>query len=168
MIMTSLMIRLKQSIAEFWTARDARERAALHIGAAAVAASLFYALLIDPALTGREQLNRSLPNLRQQAAQMQALAKEAAGLSIKSAQVAISEESINAALARKGLKPQSVMLNGEIVRVQLTSAPFAGMLEWLDDMQKNEMVSVVDANIAAIDQPGLVNATLMLRQSLSE
>lgn len=170
MSIASLLNQLKQSIAEFWAARNARERGTLSIGVAAVAFALSYALLIDPALTGRDQLNRSLPNLRQQAAQLQALAKEAAVLSSKSTQsvTTITEESIKTALASKGFKPQSVMLNGGIVKVQLTAVSFAGMLEWLDDMQKNEMVSLVDANIASLAQSDMVNATLSLRQTRNE
>ena len=166
MNMASLLNKSKQSITDFWAAREARERVTLSVGVAAVAFVLFYVLLIDPALTGRDQLNKSLPNLRQQAAQLQALAKEAAVFSGKSTQpvTAITEESIKTALASKGFKPQSVVLNGGMVKVQLTAVSFAGMLEWLDDMQKNEMVSLVDANIAALAQPDMVNATLSLRQ----
>lgn len=147
-------------------ARDARERAMLAVAAVAAALGLFYALLIDPALTGRNQLNKSLPELRQQVAQLQALSKEAAALSGKAASpvTAISEESIKTTLAGKGLKPQSVTLSGDLAKVQLASVSFAGTLAWLDDMQKTARLSVVDANIVALAQPDMVNATLTLRQ----
>lgn len=147
-------------------ARDARERAMLAVAAVAVALGLFYALLIDPALTGRSQLNKNLPELRQQIALLQALAKEAAALSGKAAKpvTAISEESIKTSLAGKGLKPQSVTLSGDLAKVQLASASFAGTLAWLDDMQKTARLSVVDANIVALAEPDMVNATLTLRQ----
>lgn len=162
--------RSSQSVSELWNARNPRERAMLSAAAAVAGLGLIYVVLIAPALSGRDQLNKNLPVLRQQVAQLQALSKEAAGLSDRTAQsvAPISKESIEAALARKGLKPQSVGLTGDIVRVQLPSVSFAGLLDWLDDMQKTSLLSVVDANIVALSQPDMVNATLTLRQPKSE
>ena len=166
MNLTGLLNQSRQSFAEFWAARDARERKILAVAAAVVALGLFYALLIAPALSGRNQLNKNLPELRQQVAQLQALSKQAAAYSALSAQpaVAVSEESIKTALANKGLKPQSVMLAGDQAKVQLASASFAGTLEWLDEMQKTARLSVGDANIVALAQPDMINATLTLRK----
>jgi len=165
MNLTGLLDQSRQSFSEFWAARDARERAMLIVAALAVSFGLTYILLIDPALAGRNQLNKNLPVLRQQVAQMQSLSREAAALSVKTAAplIAMSRENIEAALARNGLKPQSVMLAGDIVKVQLSAVSFAGTLNWLDDMQKTALLSVVDANIVVTDQPDTVNATFTLR-----
>lgn len=159
-----------QSFAEFWAARDVRERAMLALGTGVVAFGLIYVLLIDPALTGRVQLNKNLPVLHQQVAQLQSLSKEAAALSGKSATMvaAMSKESIEAALARKGLKPQSVMLSGDQAKVQLAAVSFAGTLDWLDEMQTTAGVFVADANIVALAQPDMVDVTLALRQKRNE
>jgi general secretion pathway protein M len=121
-------------------------------------------------LAGRDQLNKNLPVLRQQVAQMQALSKEAAALSGKSAApfIAMSKENIEAALARNGLKPQSVILTGDFAKVQLAAVSFAGTLNWLDDLQKTALLSVIDANIVALPQPDMVNATFTLRQPSHE
>ena len=81
---------------------------------------------------------------------------------------AISRESIEAALALKGLKAQSVMLTGDFVKVQLTAVSFANTLGWLDDLQKTAMLSVVDANVVALAQADMVDATLTLRQQRNE
>jgi general secretion pathway protein M len=156
--------------AEFWGGRDARERAMLTAAAAAVILGLIYAVLIGPALTGRERLNRELPTLRQQLAQLQALAREAANLagSNPAAAVPLSKESLEAALLRKGLKAETVALTGDIARIQLSSVSFAGLMAWLDEMQKTALLSAIDANIIALAQPDMVNATLTLRQQKSE
>lgn len=174
MNMNSLLDQSRLSFLEFWAVRDARERAMLAVAALVVTSGLTYALLIDPALTGRERLSKNLPELRQQVAQMHALSKEAAALSEKSAsasagnsaapQIAMSKQNIEAALARNGLKPQSVMLTGDFAKVQLAAVSFAGTLNWLDEMQKTSLLSVVDANIVALDKPDMVNATLTLRK----
>ena len=93
----------------------------LMVAALVVSLGLYYALLIDPALTGRQRLNRNLPVLRQQVAQMQAMAKEATSLSGKSStpQIPFSKENIEAALARNGLKAQNVMLTGDFAKPEL-------------------------------------------------
>lgn len=178
MNLAGLLNQFRQSFSEFWTVRDARERAMLAVAALVVTLGLTYVLLIDPALAGRDRLNKNLPVLRQQVAQMQALAKEAAALSGKSASalagksaaplITMSKENIEAALARNDLKPQNVMLTGDFAKVQLTAASFAGTLNWLDDMQKTALLSVVDANIVALAQADMVNATFTLRQQRND
>jgi general secretion pathway protein M len=166
MNLTGLLNQSRQSFSEFWAVRDARERAMLAVAALVVTFGFAYALLIDPALAGRDRLNKNLPVLRQQVAQLQALSKEAAALSGKPAtpSITMSKENIEAALARNGLRPQSVMLTGDFAKVQLAAVSFAGTLNWLDDMQKTALLSVVDANIVALAQPDMVNATFTLRQ----
>lgn len=178
MNLAGLLNQSRQSFSEFWAARDARERVMLAVAALVVTVGMAYALLIDPALTGRDQLNKNLPVLHQQVAQLQALSKEAAALSGKSASTlagksaapltAMSKENIEAALSRNGLKPQSVILTGDFAKVQLAAVSFAGTLNWLDDMQKTALLSVVDANIVALAQPDMVNATYTLRQPRNE
>ena len=128
---------------------------------------LAYSVLIDPALTGREQLNRDLPVLRLQVAQLRALAKQAAQLSATPAvpPAAMTQDGIETALARNGLKAQDVLLNGDFAKVQLSSASFASMLFWLDEMQRTALLSVTDADIVALPQPDKVNATLTLRRA---
>ena len=170
MNLVGLLNRSKQSFSEFWAVRGARERAMLSVAAMVMALALIYALLIDPALTGRDQLNKNLPELRQQVAQLQALSKEAAALSGKFAApvTAMSKENIEAALARNGLKPQSVMLTGDFAKVQLAAVSFAGTLDWLDEMQKTARLAVVEASIVALAQPDRVDATLTLRQPSHE
>jgi len=165
-----LLNRSSLSISEFWAARDARERAMLAVAALVVTFGLAYAVLIDPALTGRERLNRSLPVLRQQVAQMQALVKQAALLAEKPAAptMPMTKENIEAALARNGLKAQNVMLSGDFAKVQLSAVSFANTLYWLDDMQKTARLSATDANIVALDKPDMVNATFTLRQQRND
>ena len=171
MNMNGVLNQSRLSFSEFWAVRDARERAMLAVAALVVTLGLAYALLIDPALSGRERLNKDLPVLRLQVAQMQAMAKEAAAaMAGKSAtpMIAMSKQNIEAALARNSLKPQNVLLTGDFAKVQLASVSFAGTMNWLDDMQRTALLSVVDANIVALAQPDMVNATFTLRQQRDE
>lgn len=170
MSLSNLFDQSLQSLSEFWTARDTRERSMLTLGAGVVVLGLIYALLIDPALTGRDQLNKNLPVLRQQVAQLQALSVEATTFSGRPAPAVsiISRERIESALVGKGIKPLSVTLSGDQTTVQLAAVSFSATLDWLGEMQRTAQLSVVDANIVALAQPDMVNVTLVLRQQRNE
>jgi general secretion pathway protein M len=171
MNLTSRLSEVTQPLSAFWSARNARERMLLLAAMIVIVLGLVYVLLIDPALTGRAQLSKNLPVLRQQVAELQVMSKEASGLSAKGATsvAPLSKESLEAGLLRTGLKPQNVTLTGDdIVRVQLASVPFAGVIAWLDEMQRTASLSPVEANVVALPEAGQVNATLTLRQQKSE
>ena len=167
MNLATLFQQSKQSFWEFWAARDARERIMLAAGAVVVGLALIYLTLIDPALSGRAQTNKNLPLLRQQVAQMQAMAIEATALPSPSAnsQTTLSRELILATMTGKGLPIQTVTVSGDQVTVQLATASFAATMAWLDEIQKSARLAVVEANIVALDQPDMVNAKLTLRQA---
>lgn len=161
---------LKQSLSAFWSERNKREQNMLIAALAVIVLGLLYVLLIDPALSGRESLQKQLPALRQQAAQVQAMAKEAAALGSKTSAppAPITREGIESSLTRRGLKPQSLSVTGDQARVQLSGVSFADTVQWLDEMNKTARVSVIEATINAQEQAGMVNATLALRQQGSE
>jgi general secretion pathway protein M len=160
------MSAFKESAAAFWQERNKRERIALALAALVVFGGLFYALLIDPALSGRARLASSLPVLRQQSADLQAMAQQAAALNTAASQQlpALSKESIESTLNARGLKPLNVVLTGGMVRVQLAGASFAALVEWIDQSHKTARLSVIEANITPLAAPDSVNATLTLRQ----
>ncbi len=161
---------LKQSLSAFWSERNQRERNMLVAAIAVVVLGLIYALFLDPALSGRTDLEKKLPALRQPAAEVQALSKDAVAASSKAATPVppMNKESIEASLARKGLKPQNVSVTGELAKVQLSEVSFAGAIDWLADMQRTARVSVVEAKVDALTQPDMVNASFTLRQQRSE
>ncbi len=161
---------LMDQIGNFWTERDPRERRMLSVGAAVVAAALVYLVGFAPALQGTARLQKALPELRQQAASLQALAREAQALGAGSGAGATlsTQESIEAGLARKGLKAQSVVVTGDLVRLQMNNVSFAGILDWLDETQKAARLSVAESSFTALAQTDMVNATLSLRQPKTE
>lgn len=161
---------LKQSLSTFWSERNKREQNMLLAAVAVVVLGLAYALLLDPALSGRDDLEEKLPALRQQAAEVRSLAREASALRGKAATPPplMTRESIEASLARRGLKPQSATVSGELARLQFSGVSFATLIDWLDEMQRTARLSVAEANIEALTEPDRVNASLTLRQQRSE
>jgi general secretion pathway protein M len=168
------MSKLSQAVQEyqgraaaFWQARTEQERSFLGVGGAVLGLALFYAVLIAPALEGRAKLNLELPQLRQQAAELQALALEAASLRGQTviAPPPMSRDGISAGLTARGLTAQSITMTGEYAKLQLNGVSFAGLITWLDAIRADGRITVQDASITAQSTPGLVNATLTLHQN---
>ena len=162
--------RLRDTGAAFWSDRSVRERKQLLLMAVIVVASLLYLVLVGPALSGRAQLRKSLPELRQKSADMQQLVSEAAMLSatVMPPPPLLSKDTMDAALGRHGLRAQSIVVTDDVVRVQLNAASFAALIDWVAEVQKSARLSVIDAGIVALPAADSVNATLTLRQQKSE
>jgi general secretion pathway protein M len=140
----------------------------LTLGSAVVVLALIWAVLFAPAMEGRAQLKKSLPQLRQQAAQLQALAAEAASLpgSAPLDVAVMSRDSLVSSLAARSLTAQSVGMTGQYAKLELRSVPFGALLQWLDAVRREGRIVVQDASITAQATPGLVDATLTLHQDV--
>jgi general secretion pathway protein M len=152
--------------AAFWGARTEQERRFLAVGGAVVGLGLVYGLLVDPALTGRERLRRELPVLRQEAAELQALATQAAQLSAQPAPpvAALGRDALNTALTGRGLTPHSLVATGEYFKIEFKGVPFAGLVAWLDAARQENRIALQEGTFTAQDAAGMVDATLTLRQ----
>lgn len=158
--------QLRERLAVAWLARTEQERKFLTIGAAVAAVLLVYALAVAPAVAGRAQLEKTLPQLRQDAAQMRAMALEAGELARQPAQQVqpIARDSMAASLAAVSITPVSLTVAGETARMQLTGVSFANLVGWLDAQRREARVAVQEAAITAREPAGQVDATLTLRQ----
>lgn len=158
--------RIKSQLVLGWIARSTQERKLLVIGAGVVLGTLVYLLLINPAVTGRAQLQKALPQLRQDAAQLRGMALEASELSrLPPAQgTPMSREALAASLTQMGLTPQALTMTGEFAKLTLTAVPFASLVGWLDAQRRDGRITVQDASISAAGEGGKVDAMLTLRQ----
>lgn len=139
----------------------------LAIAAAVVSLGLIYGLLIDPALSGRTELRVELPKLRQQAAQMHHLSREAAGLPGKGnagAPITVTQQGLESSLASKSLRAQTLSVAGDTVRIRFTAVSYNALVGWLEETQRTSRLAVTEANVKALEQVGSVDATLTLRQ----
>jgi len=163
---TAKMQKLQASAQAFWQERTEQERRMLTIGGVVLGFGLFYGVLIDPAVEGRAQLRKDLPLLRQQAAELQALGRTAMELKARTPIQAnrASNDTLNAGLAANGLKAHTLTISGELVKLELKGAPFAGVATWLDTVRRTDAITVQDANITATPTPGVVDAVFTLHQ----
>ncbi len=158
---------LRERALTWWLGRTDQERKFLTVGGAVVGVSLVYALLLAPAIEGRDSLKRSLPALRQQAAQLQTMAAEAQALAATPAPsvAPMNSEGLNASMAQRGLKAASVTMTGEYAKIQFNGVSFANLVSWLDAQRRENRVQVQDATFTALAAVGQVDATLTLRQA---
>lgn len=164
------MATLVQASSRYWAERNLREQRMLLAGMAAILAALVYLLLVSPAQTGIARYNRSLPELRQQVAQLQALTQEAVSLpqgDAGAAAVPLTREGLDASLQRRSLKAE-VSVSGEIVRLQFTGVSFSNLTEWLNEVRAGFQLAVSEATVTAQPTPDIVNASLVLRQQRAQ
>lgn len=150
----------------FWAAHNRRERILILVAGAVVVFGLLYLLLIDPPIQGRARLHKNLPVLRQQAAQLQMLAKQAAALPQAATApdaAAVSKERIEALLQKNGLQAQSVAWSNGFARLQFTQVRFSALLDALQALQQATRLTVIEASVTATPDTGIVNASLTLR-----
>jgi general secretion pathway protein M len=150
-----------------WLARTEQERRFLLVGGGVVLAALLYLVLITPALEGRAQLRRTLPQLRQQAAELQSMAQEANALehAPKTQVVPLTRDGVNSSLSARGLTPQSLSMNGEYIKLQLNNVAYANLATWLDEQRRANRVLAQDAVVTSLPTAGQVDASLTLRQN---
>jgi general secretion pathway protein M len=167
MSLATNIAQYRERAAALWLARTEQERRFLGIGGAVVLLALLYLILVDPAVEGRAQLRRSLPQLRQQAAELQAMAQEAGKLAATPAtQVTpLTRETVNTSLSGRGLTPQSLSMTGEYIKLQLNNVSFANLAAWLDEQRRANRVLVQDAVVTALPAAGQVDASMTLRQN---
>lgn len=152
--------------AAWWSVRTEQEQRMLAIGGAVVAFGLVYGVLVDPALTGRERLQKELPKLNQQVAELQALAGEASQLAANPPVQAqpLTKDGVTARLQASGLTPQNLAVTGDYIKVEFKGVPFAGLVSWLDTMRREQRVAVQEGQVTQQGPAGQVDANLTLRQ----
>ena len=157
----------RDRLAVMWLARTEQERKFLTWGAAILGVILFYLVLLAPAIDGRAQLRRSLPALKQQAAQLRALADEARGLASQPAPQAppLSRDNVTGSLTARGMTPQGLSVTGNYAKFQLNNVAFANLMAWLDEQRRTSQLGVEEAQLSAQTPLGQVNATLTMRQN---
>lgn len=95
------------SLAQYWQQRNARERMALVACGGVVLLAILYSLLIDPVAKERARLERSLPNLRADAARFARDVNLAKGVSATGGSADIATLATSAGLDAKAAQVSS-------------------------------------------------------------
>ncbi|WP_454765266.1 type II secretion system protein M [Cupriavidus campinensis] len=159
--------RWRERFDAFWNARNPREQAILGGGAVLLVLVFGYLVLWEPAADGRARLQRNLPQLRADLAEMETLAQEARGLAASPAPTLRGDaltQALQDSLGQHGLKATRVAPTGDnAVQVQLDKAPFGAVAGWLQDVRAQQRLKVADARIAYVGATAVVNVTATLQ-----
>ncbi len=168
---TQVVSQLRNTVAIFWGQRNKREQNMLSIAIVVVLAALIYLILLAPAIEGRQRLQKSLPGLRQQAAELQQIIAQTSNLNQASDQAVtpISQSGVEAVLKRLGMSSKSILVTGNNAKVQFTAISFSGLINFLQQVQATEHWQVIEAKVNAVEpaKPGIVDATVTLNQKNS-
>ncbi len=156
---------------EWWQSRQARERRTLAIGAAIVAAMVYYFLLWQPAHQGIQAKEQRLAQLRNDVAWMEQAGARYQKLADRgdTASSGAGNEALYALADRtareaglgdaiQGVTPEQ----DNRVRVNLSGVGFDAMVQWLATLRRDFQVRTATASVERIAEPGQVNARLVL------
>ena len=152
---------------DWFNAQNQRDQLALMALAAAVVLYSLVSFVLMPASAARSQMAANNTAALAQLARVEAKVSQLLDLraSSESGQnqnlsSTLSAAAQNAGLIVKRLQPNS---RGE-VQVRFESVEFDALLQWLQTIEGNEGLRIVDASVSDAGQSGGVNATLRVRE----
>ncbi len=155
----------------FWAERAPRERAILLVGGLALLAVLVFLLLIEPAFTGIGRLERSLPQQRAGAAELEALLSEVKTMRTRPQVASVSAGDVRAAidtsLTRAGIKAARIVpLSEGDMQLTFSDVPYASWAPWLAGIERELGARATSVTVSARDKtPGNVDVELALRMA---
>jgi general secretion pathway protein M len=157
---------MNAALQSFWSERNPREQRLLLLAGLFLALVILYQLLWDPAASGRARLHDALPQMQSELANMNAQAERAR--SLKAAATATPTgaawlDGLRSSLAQQGLNGAQLSENGSLLQLHVTGAPFERCVAWLDNARRIYKVQVIDAQVNALPQPGMVSLTATLQ-----
>lgn len=157
------------ALKQFWSERAPRERSILLAGGALLLAVLVYLIAIEPAWTGIARLERSLPQQRANAAELEALLAEVKATRSRPAVATMSaadaRSALESSLARAGLKAARIVpLSDGDVQLTFSDVPVSKWAPWLANAERELGARSTAVTVTGRDAtPGNIDVDLALR-----
>lgn len=157
------------ALKQFWSERAPRERSILLAGGALLLAVLVYLIAIEPAWTGIARLERSLPQQRANAAELEALLAEVKATRSRPAVATMSAAdargALESSLARAGLKAARIVpLSDGDVQLTFSDVPVSKWAPWLANAERELGARSTAVTVTGRDAtPGNIDVDLALR-----
>jgi general secretion pathway protein M len=158
-----------EALKEFWSARAPRERAVLLLGGVLLAIVVLYLVAIEPAWTGIARLEKSLPQQRSNAAELEALLAEVKALKGRPAVATMSgaeaRGALESSLGKAGLKAARIVpLSDGDMQLQFSDVPVSKWAPWLASVERELGARSTAVTVTGRDAtPGNVDVDLALR-----
>jgi general secretion pathway protein M len=157
------------ALKQFWAERAPRERSILLAGAAVLVVVLVYLIALEPAWTGIGRLERTLPQQRANAAELDALLSEVKSLKARPAVATMSaadaRSALEASLGRAGLKATRIVpLSDGDIQLTFSDVPVGRWAPWLAGVERELGARATAVTIKGREAtPGNVDVELGLR-----
>jgi general secretion pathway protein M len=157
---------MKQYLAraqQFWLERNTRERTMLSACAALILFAILYTGLWQPLVTQRAALNKRVPQLQAQLAQMQH------DLQLLKGRVTVARsddlrQAVSASLQQHGLKADLQALPDSRIRIDDPEADFSHVLDFLGELQRETGAHVVNFDASGIQNNGVVHFSAVVQR----
>jgi general secretion pathway protein M len=152
----------------FWNERAPREKAVLTLLGTIVALAVLYLMLVEPAVTGIQRLERGLPQTRSQAAQLDSLLGEVKALKARPQVATVSPTeargAVDKSLAAAGMKAARIVpLSDGDLQITMANVPYAAWSVWLAGLERELGARAISVNANSNATPGNVDVELALR-----
>ena len=158
-----------EALKQFWAERAPRERSILLIGGILLVAVIAYLIAIEPAWTGIARLEKSLPQQRANAAELEALLAEVKALKGRPAVATMSatdaRNALESSLTKAGMKATRIVpLSDGDVQLTFADVPISKWAPWLASIERELGARATAVTVAGRDAtPGNVDVELALR-----
>lgn len=160
---------MMEALRQFWAERAPRERSILLAGGSLLIVVIVYLMLIEPAWTGIGRLERSLPQQRASAAELDALLGEVKSLKSRPQVATMSATdargALDASLAKAGLKAARIvpLADGD-VQLTFSNVPYGTWAPWLAGIERELGARATAVTVTGRDAtPGNVDVEIALR-----
>ena len=158
-----------EALKQFWSERAPRERAVLLAGGILLVAVVVYLVAIEPAWTGIGRLEKSLPQQRSNAAELEALLAEVKALKTRPAVATMSatdaRSALETSLGKAGIKATRIVpLSDGDVQLTFADVPVSKWAPWLAGVERELGARSTAVTVTGRDAaPGNVDVDLALR-----
>jgi general secretion pathway protein M len=158
-----------EALKQFWAERAPRERSILLIGGILLLAVMAYLTAIEPAWTGIARLEKSLPQQRANAAELEALLAEVKALkgrpAVATMSAADARSALESSLSKAGIKATRIVpLSDGDVQLTFSDVPVSKWAPWLASVERELGARSTAVTVTGRDAaPGNVDVELALR-----
>jgi general secretion pathway protein M len=158
-----------EALKQFWAERAPRERSILLIGGILLLAVMAYLTAIEPAWTGIARLEKSLPQQRANAAELEALLAEVKALkgrpAVATMSAADARSALESSLTKAGIKATRIVpLSDGDVQLTFSDVPVSKWAPWLASVERELGARSTAVTVTGRDAaPGNVDVELALR-----
>ena len=147
-----------ENLLQKWASLAPRDRRMLIIAGCFLLVIIFWQVLLEPAWVGRQRLQKTLPTLRADLAQMDHMAPAE---TVAQVTVRLEQSRLARGMDKEAAKVQA---QGDIIEVRFHQAPFENWIFWLDAAVRETRTRIVDLSVTR-ESPGVFSGRLALEMA---